>query len=154
MSQEINSYNLRSRFKSNMSEHKESTLSAVSPQSSNEIGEIISQQSYDAELENSRILQGSLAKTMSTSCELSLLMKSFFNAEKRLIEFKQELWALIKDTETEEIEISDLIEQCEIVISDPEFACLTILASSKFSDSAKVRAQNCLHGLHKSLEQN
>ena len=41
-------------------------------------------------------------KAMSLSQELRPLMKSFLMAERRLSEIKQEMWALVKNSDTEE----------------------------------------------------
>ena len=89
-------------------------------------------------------------KTTSLSQELRLLMKSFLMAERRLSEIKQKMWALVKNLDTEEEDISDLMEQCKIVMSDPEFAYESIKTNSTFDNTVKTRAKNrfvCLQRL-------
>ena len=89
-------------------------------------------------------------KAMSLSQELRVLMKSFLMAERRLSEIKQEMWALVKNSDTEEEDISDLMEQCKIVMSDPEFAYESIKTNSIFDNTVKTRAKNrfvCLQRL-------
>ena len=50
-----------------------------------------------------------LEKAISLSQKLQLLMKSFILAERRLREIKQKIWALVKNLDTEEEDISDLM---------------------------------------------
>ena len=48
-------------------------------------------------------------KAISLLQKLQLLMKSFILAERRLREIKQKIWALVKNLDTEEEDISDLM---------------------------------------------